>query len=105
MSGAEVIAGRFAIVRPMARGNMGQVYEALDERTGEKVAVKTLIYRRNGDSVSLGEADKNTLRFQREVRIMSRLHSDNLTRIIDGGLDGDRPISPWNTCRAAPWRT
>ena len=91
MSGAEVIAGRFAIVRPMARGNMGQVYEALDERTGEKVAVKTLIYRRNGDSVSLGEADKNTLRFQREVRIMSRLHSDNLTRIIDGGLDGDRP--------------
>ena len=91
MSGADVIAGRFAIVRPMARGNMGQVYEALDERTGEKVAVKTLIYRRNGDSVSLGEADKNTLRFQREVRIMSRLHSDNLTRIIDGGLDGDRP--------------
>ena len=35
MSGADVIAGRFAIVRPMARGNMGQVYEALDERTGE----------------------------------------------------------------------
>ena len=41
MNGAEVIAGRFAIVRPLARGNMGQVCEALDELTGDKVAVKT----------------------------------------------------------------
>ena len=91
MNGAEVIAGRFAIVRPLARGNMGQVCEALDERTGEKVAVKTMLRRRNGELVSLREADKNALRFQREVRIMSRLHSDNLPRIIDGGLDGDQP--------------
>jgi serine/threonine protein kinase len=91
VSGAAVIAGRFAIVRPLARGNMGQVYEALDERTGEKVAVKTMLRRRNGELVSLREADKNALRFQREVRIMARLHSDNLPRIIDGGLDGDQP--------------
>ena len=91
MNGAEVIAGRFAIVRPLARGNMGQVCEALDELTGEKVAVKTMLRRRNGELVSLREADKNALRFQREVRIMSRLHSDNLPRIIDGGLDGDQP--------------
>ena len=46
MNGAEVIAGRFAIVRPLARGNMGQVYEALDELTGENVAVKTMLRRR-----------------------------------------------------------
>ena len=91
MNGAEVIAGRFAIIRPLARGNMGQVCEALDELTGEKVAVKTMLRRRNGELVSLREADKNALRFQREVRIMSRLHSDNLPRIIDGGLDGDQP--------------
>ena len=57
MNGAEVIAGRFAIVRPLARGNMGQVYEALDERTGENVAVKTLLRRRNGEPVSLSDAD------------------------------------------------
>ena len=91
MNGAEVIAGRFAIVRPLARGNMGQVCEAHDELTGETVAVKTMLRRRNGELVSLREADKNALRFQREVRIMSRLHSDNLPRIIDGGLDGDQP--------------
>jgi serine/threonine protein kinase/superfamily II DNA/RNA helicase/very-short-patch-repair endonuclease len=91
MNGAEVIAGRFAILRPLARGNMGQVSEALDELTGEKVAVKTMLRRRNGALVSLREADKNAIRFQREVRIMSRLHSDNLPRIIDGGLDGDQP--------------
>ena len=91
MNGAEVIAGRFAIIRSLARGNMGQVCEALDDLTGEKVAVKTMLRRRNGELVSLREADKNALRFQREVRIMSRLHSDNLPRIIDGGLDGDQP--------------
>ena len=86
-----LIAGRFAIVRPCARGNMGQVFEALDEVTDERVAVKTILRRRNGEQVSLGEADKNTLRFEREVRIMSRLHSDNLPRIVDGALDDDLP--------------
>ena len=94
MSGAEVIAGRFAIVRPLARGNMGQVYEAVDERTGGKAAVKTMLRRRNGELVSFREADKNALRFQREVRIMSRLDSDNLPRIIDGVIGNDlhRPL-------------
>ena len=83
MNGSEVIAGRFAIVRPLARGNMGQVCEALDELTGEKVAVKTMLRRRNGEPVSLREADKNAVRFMREVRIMSRLSSPNLPRTID----------------------
>ena len=42
MSGAEVIAGRFELLGPLARGNMGEVHRALDLQTGETVAVKLM---------------------------------------------------------------
>ena len=91
MSGADVIAGRFEILGPQARGNMGEVYRARDLETGDTVAVKVIRRRRSGEEVSLTEADKNAARFEREVRIMKRLSSSNLPRTIAGGLDGDRP--------------
>ena len=84
MNGAEVIAGRFAIVRPLARGNMGQVCEALDELTGETVAVKTMLRRRNGELVSLREADKNTLRFVAVVASAGRVGCIIPTAIATG---------------------
>ncbi|HEX7163114.1 MAG TPA: serine/threonine-protein kinase, partial [Trebonia sp.] len=91
MSGAEVVAGRFELLAPVARGNMGEVHQARDRETGETVAVKLIWRRRSGEQVSLTEADKNAERFAREVRIMARLSSPNLPRTIAGGLDGDRP--------------
>ena len=94
MSGISVIAGRFELLGPVARGNMGEVYRArdlADQDPGETVAVKLMRQRRWGEAVSLTESDKNAERFAREVRIMSRLSSQNLPRTIAGGLDGDRP--------------
>src|ERR1039458_2596154 len=91
MSGTEVIADRFEVLGPQARGNMGEVHRARDLETGEIVAVKVIRRRRSGEEVSLTEADKNAARFEREVRIMARLSSPNLPRTIAGGLDGDRP--------------
>src|SRR5262245_37218955 len=91
MSGPDLIAGRFEVLGPQARGNMGEVYRARDLETGETVAVKVIRRRRSGEEVSLTEADKNAARFEREVRIMARLSSPNLPRTIAGGLDGDRP--------------
>ena len=93
MSGPEpeVIAGRFELLGPLARGNMGEVYRARDLADGDTVAVKLMRRRRSGEQVSLTEADKNAARFAREVRIMRRLSSENLPRTIDGGLDGDLP--------------
>jgi len=38
----ELAAGRFRIVRFIAEGGMGEVYEARDEQLAESVAVKTL---------------------------------------------------------------
>ncbi len=93
MSGPEpeVIAGRFELLGPLARGNMGEVYRARDLADSDTVAVKLMRRRRSGEQVSLTEADKNATRFAREVRIMRRLSSENLPRTIDGGLDGDLP--------------
>ena len=93
MSGPEpeVIAGRFELLGPLARGNMGEVYRASDRADGATVAVKLMRRRRSGEQVSLTEADKNAARFAREIRIMRRLSSENLPRTIDGGLDGELP--------------
>jgi tRNA A-37 threonylcarbamoyl transferase component Bud32/very-short-patch-repair endonuclease len=91
MRGADLIVGRFEVLGPQARGNMGEVYRARDLETGDTVALKVIRRRRSGEEVSLTEADKNAARFEREVRIMRRLSSPNLPRTIAGGLDGDRP--------------
>ncbi len=37
----QVLAGRFKVIRFIARGGMGEVYEAEDEELSERVAVKT----------------------------------------------------------------
>jgi hypothetical protein len=36
----QLLAGRFRIVREVAQGGMGIVYEALDEKLGQRIAVK-----------------------------------------------------------------
>ena len=40
-AGANSTAGRFKVIRFVARGGMGEVYEAEDEELQERVAVKT----------------------------------------------------------------
>ncbi|WP_052434168.1 protein kinase domain-containing protein [Streptacidiphilus melanogenes] len=94
------VAGRFKVTGPLGRGNMGEVYLAVDESLpsgsrDQQVAVKIISRTRSGAAVSAAEAAKVAARFAREVRIMRRLHHPNLPRIIDGGLDasiGDLPF-------------
>ena len=47
---SDVIAGRFRIVRFVAEGGMGEVYEAQDQQLNERVAVKTLRFETAQDS-------------------------------------------------------
>jgi len=92
-----VVAGRFRLVGPLARGNMGEVYRAEDLQATEAsadrtVAVKLILRSRSG---SLDGAMADTVvarRFAREVRIMRKLAHANLPRTIDGGIDSsERP--------------
>lgn len=90
-----VVAGRFELLMPQQRGGMGEVWRARDTSPADggpgTVAVKLMLQRRDGADLSLSQQDHNAARFAREVRIMKRLDSEYLPRIIDGGLDEGRP--------------
>ena len=72
----EVLAGRFKIVRFIARGGMGEVYEAEDQVLRERVALKTI----RPDVAS----DPRTMeRFLREVHLARSVTHPNVSRTFD----------------------
>jgi eukaryotic-like serine/threonine-protein kinase len=75
----ERVADRFRIVRFLARGGMGEVYEAFDLQLQEPVALKTLAVTALDDEAAL-------LRFKAEVRLARRVNHPNVCRILEYGL-------------------
>jgi serine/threonine protein kinase len=69
--------GEFKIVRQIARGGMGEIYEAVHERLLRRVAVKTI--RRDRPS------DEARQRFQREQLVLARLHQTHVIPIYTAG--------------------
>ncbi|CAN5909217.1 hypothetical protein BH11MYX3_BH11MYX3_17880 [soil metagenome] len=79
---AEVVAGRYQIIRWLGGGGMGRVYEVKDTELGERVALKVL---RGGLSAEAIE------RFRREVRLTRRIQHRNVARMFDiGEHKGDK---------------
>ena len=74
--------GPYRVVRSIGRGGMGEVYEAVEEPLGRRVAVKT-IRRSQPTSTSL------LLRFDRERRTLARLHHTNIVPIFATGCEED----------------
>ena len=72
----EVVAGRFTIVRFIARGGMGEVYEVVDGVLGAHVALKTIRTRVAADPVVLE-------RFHREVLLARRITHPSVSRIFE----------------------
>jgi serine/threonine protein kinase/tetratricopeptide (TPR) repeat protein len=79
----EIVAGRYAIVRFLARGGMGGVYEAEDRRLGRHVALKFLPQRLSSNRQALD-------RFQFEARAASSLNHPNICIIHDTGEEEGR---------------
>jgi hypothetical protein len=74
------LAGRYEVVRHIARGGMGEVYEAHDRLLQRPVAVK--VYR--------GTAPADRTRFDAEVRVLAALNHPGLVHVFDAGEhDGD----------------
>lgn len=76
--------GPYEILGLLGKGGLGVVYRALDERSGEIVAVKLLT----------GAPARNlraVRRFTREFEALSALDHPNVVRVIDAGLAGDLP--------------
>ncbi len=71
-----VVAGRYRIVRLIARGGMGEVYEAEDLELHDAVALKTIRPEIADDPVTVE-------RFRREIQIARKITHPNVCRVFD----------------------
>ena len=78
MTPGAVIANRYAIVRTIGTGGMGEVFQARRVSDGVMVAIKIL-------REELVKDRESVARFHREARAASSLRSDNAARILDFG--------------------
>ena len=75
-SEGRLLAGRFRIVKFIARGGMGDVYEAEDLELRERVALKTVRPEIAGSSQVME-------RFKREIQLARKVTHPNVCRIYD----------------------
>jgi serine/threonine protein kinase len=68
-----ILQGRYRVVRQLGQGGMGAVYEALDQRLDTIVALKETLFA----DVRLRK------QFEREARLLARLHHPALPRVSD----------------------
>lgn len=85
-SESALLARRFRIVRFIAQGGMGEVYEAEDMELGERVALKSIRHGADADDALLALLKK-------EVQLARRVTHPNVCRIYDlaqheGPVDG-----------------
>ena len=74
-----VLQGRYKVARQLGQGGMGTVYEAIDQRLDTTVALKETFF-----------ADERLRKqFEREARLLARLHHPALPRVSDHFSEGD----------------
>jgi serine/threonine protein kinase len=79
------LASRYRIVRFIARGGMGEVYEAEDVVLGTHIAVKTI-------GAAIADNPQSARRLKQEVTLARRITHPNVCRIFDLGVhDTSRP--------------
>ncbi|XP_034547080.1 mitogen-activated protein kinase 4 [Notolabrus celidotus] len=76
------LGGHFVDLQPLGMGVTGLVLSALDQRTGQRVAIKKLVMR---DAVTVKHA-------LREVKITRRLHHENVVRVHEVLAPYGRPL-------------
>ncbi|MEM8961428.1 MAG: protein kinase [Acidobacteriota bacterium] len=74
-----MLADRYRIIRFLAQGGMGEVYEVEDQRLHERLALKTI------SSSQPGDEEKVVQRFMREIQLARRVTHPNVCRIFDLG--------------------
>jgi serine/threonine-protein kinase len=75
-----LVASRYRCTGLLARGGMGVVYAALDEKLGREVALKVLHLKLAEDATVVG-------RFHREALAAARLQHPGIVQVLDFGTD------------------
>lgn len=70
--------GPYRISRRLGKGGMGSVYEAIDEKTGQRVAVKAL-----APQLALAEGFRE--RFEAEIESLKKLQHEGIVRLLGYG--------------------
>ena len=71
----------YKVIRELARGGMGVVYEAIQLSLSRRVALKVI-------SGHLQSKEDSVERFRREARVASQLHHSNIVPVFDVGHEG-----------------
>jgi len=74
-----VLQNRYKIIRQLGQGGMGAVYEAMDERLDTVVALKETLFT----------DERLRKQFEREARLLARLHHPALPRVSDHFAEGE----------------
>jgi serine/threonine protein kinase/tetratricopeptide (TPR) repeat protein len=75
-SKGQILAGRFRIMRFVARGGMGEVYESEDLELNERVALKTVRFE-------IADNERTIERFKREIQLGRKVTHPNVCRTFD----------------------
>jgi eukaryotic-like serine/threonine-protein kinase len=82
----QIVAGRYELETELARGGMGTVWVARDEKLGRRVALKVMLRQ------SLEAFPDARERFEREARVVAALRSAHVVQIHDYGLENGIPF-------------
>jgi serine/threonine protein kinase len=85
----ELVAGRYRVVKLLARGGMGEVYHAEDQELREPVALKLI-------RPEIANDPRTIKRFRREVQLARKVTHRNVCRCFDVGyhrVDGKPPLT------------
>jgi serine/threonine protein kinase len=79
-----IIAGKYRLESPLARGGVGTVWVAHHVQLGHPVAVKFL-------SANVAASPQVRTRFEREARAAAHLRTPHIVQVFDYGIQADTP--------------